>query len=154
MSTKHVSLIAVWNHFFKKSVIFVSKNCFFSLDRSQVPRVDLIPSLRTAQSSTLDLQQGLLNVLVVRKSIPRLADAVLPALALHTTSLSLPSFCLYGNNRWEVLRNYSCSGKEAVKKQGRWGDEWERGTTLEHCDGALRIGTWEWGGNVKLVSLW
>lgn len=66
---------------------------------------------------------------------PRLADAVFPPLALHRTSLSLPSFCLYGNNRWEVLWNYSCSGKEAVKKEEKGGGV-ERGHDL----GALRWG--------------
>lgn len=103
-----------------------------------------MPSLRTVQSSTSDLQQGLLNILEIRTLSPRLADAVLPPLALHRTSLSLPSFCLYGNNRWEVLRNYSCSGKEAVK-EGKVGGG-RGGTTQGHGDAGVRNGTWKWWG--------
>lgn len=142
MSTVYLSLIPVWNHFKKRSVILASKIGFFSLDTSQVPRADQIAHSQDCPVfHTKTFSRALWLFSRLENLSPSLADAVLPPLALHRTSLSLLSFCLYGNNRWEVLRNYSCSGKEAVKKEGkvrggRGGTTWERG------DGGGRNGTW------------
>lgn len=57
--------------FFLSNVILVSKNCFFSLDTSQMPGADRMPSLRTVQSPISDVQRSLLNLLEVGKSIPQ-----------------------------------------------------------------------------------